>query len=322
MEEKRLTLGALVSVICLCIVWGGAVVAIKVGLRDAPPFLFSGLRMVITTLVFFLLSRQMGLSFHIPAQNKVFLFLVAGGFFLNISFVYVGVNYTTAGRANVIMNTSIFFVLILAHFFLNEKININKLIGIVLCSIGVFVIFKDKLYIDGSNTFFGDLLVLMGSIFWAICIICTKILTRSVNPVYIVFFQTAFGIIPTFIISFIVERGSHISFSGSLIFSLLYMSVATQVYGQVVWNKLLKEYDASKISTLSFIQPIVGVILSGIILKEALTLNLLGGAVLVGVGVYIVNKKVVKRKAMARKPVEEWEIEAELCSGPPPSRRP
>lgn len=307
-EEKRLTFSALVSVICLCIVWGGAVVAIKVGLRDAPPFMFSGLRMLITITIFLTFSRRLGFSCFTPVKNKLFLLLVASGFFLNISFVYVGVNYTTAGRANVIMNTFIFFVLILAHFFLKEKLNFRRISGIVLCFMGVLLVFKDKLYLDGANTYLGDFLVLLGSLFWAACIIWTKILTQTTNPASIVFYQTSFSIVPTFIVSFFFEKDSQVHFTGSLIATLLYMSVATQVYGQVVWNKLLKEYDASKISIYSFIQPIVGVVLSGLILKEALTPSLLGGAGLVGIGVYIVNKKSAQKRISEQKLVKEWEV--------------
>jgi drug/metabolite transporter (DMT)-like permease len=53
---------------------------------------------------------------------------------------------------------------------------------------------------------------------------------------------------------------------------------------------LLYRYNASKISAFLFVTPLFGVSLSALILREAITIYLLAGAILVAVGIYVVNK--------------------------------
>jgi drug/metabolite transporter (DMT)-like permease len=52
----------------------------------------------------------------------------------------------------------------------------------------------------------------------------------------------------------------------------------------------LEQTNASKISAFLFATPLFGIGLSAIILHEAITIYLLAGALLVAVGIYVVNK--------------------------------
>src|SRR3990172_11033241 len=93
-----------------CLVWGGAMVAIKVGLSGAPPLSAAGIRFALASLTILLLAvfrgkgLSLGVGFRRPVLLLGLLLVVQHGLF------NLGINLSTPSRAAVFLYTQPVFV--------------------------------------------------------------------------------------------------------------------------------------------------------------------------------------------------------------------
>ena len=93
------------------------------------------------------------------------------------------------------------------------------------------------------------------------------------------------------LLSLVFERGAsfHLTFSGGI--ALFYQGGVIAGFCFLAWTSILERYSASKLVVLFFATPLSGVFFSHLILGDELTFSLLGGAVLVAGGIYLVNMR-------------------------------
>ena len=89
--------------------------------------------------------------------------------------------------------------------------------------------------------------------------------------------------------SLLLERGDPMQLTLSSAAALLYQGGVIAGYCFLAWTSILERYSASKLVVLFFATPLSGVVFSYLFLGDELTLSLLGGAVLVAAGIYLVN---------------------------------
>ena len=79
--------------------------------------------------------------------------------------------------------------------------------------------------------------------------------------------------------------------------SLVYQTVWVAFITFLAWFWLIRNYPASRLVSFNFLTPIFGVIAGSLILNEPITSKLLLTLVLVGSGIYLVNRPVPGREA-------------------------
>ena len=93
-----------------------------------------------------------------------------------------------------------------------------------------------------------------------------------------------------------MESVSEIQLSFSVVAAFLYLAVMSNVAGFLLWTYLVRKEVATRVSPFSFLTPVFGVLASAIWLKEGITVYLTVGLVLVGSGIYIVNRQTNAQK--------------------------
>ena len=86
--------------------------------------------------------------------------------------------------------------------------------------------------------------------------------------------------------------GGKLRFEGiAPLFLLLYMACISAV-AYTIWSLLLKYNPPSRIAVFGFMNPVIGVLLSAVLLneKDSLGFSSIAALVLVCIGIYIVNK--------------------------------
>jgi len=73
--------------------------------------------------------------------------------------------------------------------------------------------------------------------------------------------------------------------------SLIYQIVWVAFITYVVWFWLIRKYPVSRIAPFTFLTPLFGVMAGAFFLGEPVTLFLICALVLVGTGIYLVNRK-------------------------------
>ncbi len=289
LPSEEVDFKAIILMLLVVLLWGGNVVATKIALPDMPPFMLAGVRFGLGAIIigiWGLLNR----SQLIPRKGEILSLIILSALFAaQICTFNLGLNLTLAGRASIFMSINPFFVALLAHFIIpNDRLNIRKIIGLFLAFSGIIIVFRDKVGINGSRIL-GDAILISSSAIVGFMTIYIKKLAQNINTYKLLFWEMIFSLIPFFGLSLIFEDISQVNASSSLFFALLYQSIIVAGISFIIWTVLLRSYSASKLSVFVFAMPIFGVGLSVLMLHESMTMYLIMGAILVAIGIYIVN---------------------------------
>ncbi len=284
-----------------CLVWGGAMVAIKIGLSGAPPLSAAGIRFTLASLTILSLSAvrgkglPLGVGSRRPALLLGLLLVVQHGLF------NLGINLTTASRAAVFLYSQPVFVAILAHLFISaDRLNRAKLLGIGLSFLGLLVAFAERLHAYNPGVLLGDGLVLLSAFCWAIGTIYQKGLLAFIDPSALVYYQMVVAFPIFFLLSLFFEPALIIALNAKIVLAFIYQGVIAAGLTFAAFAALLKRHSASLLSSFIFLAPIFGVLLGHLLLQDPLTSYLGVGLGLVAVGIFIVNRP--KRRSEFRVP--------------------
>lgn len=270
-------------------VWGGSFVSTKVALTAVAPFWLAAVRMAFTVIMVLLWSLVHPVPIR-PRKKELPLLLLNGVLAAFIMGLFnVGMRYTTASRSAIFMNTSPFFIAFFAHFFLvGDRMNWHKLVGLALAFSGVAAVFagREDLAAGSLN---GDLLVMLSAMVLAGQFIIMKKMLAAGDPAKLLFWMGLASLAIFSATGFFLEPLPLQIPSLWVVTSLLYLGLVISGFCFLVQISVLKRFSPNLLGSFSFIMPVSGVISSILLLKEPLALGLVVGAILVAMGIFVVN---------------------------------
>jgi drug/metabolite transporter (DMT)-like permease len=276
----------------LCLIWGSTWLGIKIGLEDSPPFLSAGFRFLIATAFLYIWARKKKVKFA-NYRGQLLKILIPGFFlyYLSYSLVYWSEQYVDSGLTAVLFATFPLFVAIFATLFLkDEKLNLIKLLGVIIGFSGIVLIFWESLSFSGENLLIGMIGVILSAVSSAYASVRVKRDLYSVEPVVISTYQMGLGTLLLLGSGFILEKFSDFELTYKSIGALLYLSFFGSALAFMTYYWLMKKIEVTKLSLIAFITPIVALILGWLVLKETITLYLLLGTILVIIGILLVTR--------------------------------
>ncbi|MDA3845359.1 MAG: DMT family transporter [Vallitaleaceae bacterium] len=291
-----------------CFIWAGAFPTIKLiyGELDISSNLgakmtLAGLRFSIAGLLILIFytvrfKKLPKISVRKDLLKLIFLGLVQTA--LLYAFFFNGISNATGIKSAILSQSSIFFVIVLAHFFLKgEKVSINKWLGLVLGFLGIVIVNLGEL-MPGEGLFSfslsGEGFLLFAGLFSALGTIMVKKLGRFVHPVLMNGWQMTFGGIVLLIYGLILNKGLVTLTTGRSVV-LLIILIAIAACGFTIWFILLQHFKAGEISVYKFTIPIMGSLLSAaFIMGEHITVKIFIGLALVSLGIILSNKTAKK----------------------------
>jgi drug/metabolite transporter (DMT)-like permease len=100
-----------------------------------------------------------------------------------------------------------------------------------------------------------------------------------------------FGALPFLVVGAVVAGQAAVPDASMLAWSsLAYQGVVIAFASYLSWYWLVARYPATRLAAFSFLTPLFGVVAAGLLLGDALTLNVLIGLVLVSTGLKLVNR--------------------------------
>lgn len=288
---RSLTIGAVALMLMLCLTWGFNQIAIKLVLPEIPPYLQAMLRSSGALVVILLIAAIRGTRLFERDGS-----LPAGllcGLMFGVEFVLIfhGLQYTSASRASVFLYTAPFFVAAGAYPLLGERLRVVQWTGLAVSFAGVaFAIGVPQPNVD-AQVLMGDLMVVAGAALWAATTLCVKATKLGrCPPEKALGYQVAISI-PVLGLAAWLAGETIPRVPGTLTLSLMAFQ-AIWVVGMtfLIWFSLVRVYSASKLSAFTFITPLIGVAGGYLILHDPLTPAFGVAAVLVIVGLYLVNK--------------------------------
>jgi drug/metabolite transporter (DMT)-like permease len=293
-NNDSLDLKATFLLILLTALWGFNYVVIKYSNQGISPIFTSTLRSIIASICGLLYCyKKKEIFFH----GGIMLFhgLMVGVLFgLEFACIYLGLLYTDAARSVIFVYTSPFIVAIGAHLFLRgDKLNLLKIIGLIIAFTGIFVVFGGKPFSAKPTMWIGDALEVLAAFFWgATTIYIKRFMAEKIHPINTFLYQLVFSIPILFCLTLILEPKWIYRFDPYIASSLFYQSVIIAFISYFLWFKLIHNYSVSRLSSFTFFTPIFGVISGILFLNEELTFSLIIGLPLVSIGIFFVNWRI------------------------------
>ncbi|OYZ02627.1 MAG: hypothetical protein B7Y37_02230 [Sphingobacteriia bacterium 28-36-52] len=231
---------------------------------------------------------------HLKANWKILSLIALTGISLFNTFVYVAGHNTTAINMALIGTTSSpIFATIMAVVFLKERLGFYRIIGMILCILGiVLLISKGSWEVLLSFKFSsGDAWILAGAFAFAVYNILVRrkpIQISALSFLLIIFVFGTLMLFPFFIIEQSIVKES-IDWSNSLIGSILYLGIGTSVLAFWCWNLAISKLGAGRTVLFGNLIPIFSTLEAVLILGEAITpIHFYSGILVIG-GLVIAN---------------------------------
>ncbi len=288
-ELDRLAIGLMVL---FCSIWGLQQVAIKVANAGISPVWQAGMRSLgaTATILLWVLSRRIKLF---GSDGTLWPGLLVGLLFSGeFALIFLGLDYTPASRGVIFLYTAPFFVALGARWFLpGEKIRRAQWGGMALAFVGIILLFGEHLWLPADNAWMGDLMILGAAILWAATTLAVKAsaLGRS-SAEKILLYQLAISAVLLPPLSLAMGEPGVFAPSPQLWANLFFQAVIVAGASYLGWFWLIRHYPATRLSSFSFLTPVMGVLASIILLDEPLTLSIFVALLLVGAGIWIANR--------------------------------
>lgn len=277
----------------VCIAWGTTYLALRIGVLEFPPFLFSALRQ---TLAGILLIGGLMLFAKIKLPEKSVLINQAiGGFFMitlgNGLVGWAEVHVPSGVAAIICSMVPIWVILINLVIAKDEKPTFPIIMGLAIGLSGIILIFGENLAgFAASGYIWGVVFIIVANLGWAGGSIWMKRKNQTTDPFLNAGLQMFFGGIFLLPFSLAFDDLHTIQWSNNVIYSLLYLIVIGSVaaYGSYVYA--IKKLPLTIVTLYAYINPIVAVILGWAVLGEILNLRVGVAIGVTLVGIYIVNR--------------------------------
>ncbi len=291
-HERRVPDAMAVSVmVLLCLTWGMGHVSIKLASHGIPAVLQAGIRSLIATACLMLWARMRGIPLF-NADGTLGAGIAAGALFAaEFLFLFIGLGYTSASRMSVFLYLAPCLTAAgLAWFIPGERLNPLQSLGMVLAFFGIVVAFGEG-FSAAESTWAGDLMGIVGAFCWAATTVVVRT-TRLSNAraEKTLYYQLAVsGVMLTVLSPLMGERGI-VVLDAITVGSLLYQAVIISFASYLAWFWLMTRYLASRLSVFTFLSPLFGVLSGALVLDEPVTSLFIASALLVGAGLYLVNR--------------------------------
>jgi drug/metabolite transporter (DMT)-like permease len=281
----------LVGILCglgAASIWGGMYVVSKVVLDIIPPFSLVSLRLLLGALTLAIVLEVRGF----PKITRTQFWQTVGvgfvGYGVSLSLQFLGTKLSTAANGSLVTSATPAFVLIFAWILLKEKITLQRLLALLLATLGVVAVIDPRSAQLNPDLFAGNLLLLGAALTWALYSVLVRKATQALD------------VLPFSLIAFLgglpvslpagaweLETIGVGEISLGVVAGVLFIGILSTALAMVLWNTAFNLVDANLASLTFFAQPVVGTLLGWLFLGEEITPLFLAGGILIGVGLVI-----------------------------------
>jgi drug/metabolite transporter (DMT)-like permease len=270
-------------------IWGATYVVTKAALPHLGPFTILLLRLVIGTAALIPFAWAKGYRPRLSFKPEFVLFGLTG-MVLHLGFEILGLKFTSASSAVLIIATAPVVTVGFSIVFLKEKVELRQMIGIILSIVGVIVITGAHVPDGYPLSWLGNLLVFAGVVTWGVFTVQGK--RMAADHSWLVSTTAATGAaillsIPLAVTEIAVEGAPH--FTMGSVAAVIYLGLFAQAIAYGLWNLALQHVDGSVAGPYVNLVPVIGVVLALAVGETLSLVQILGGAT-VALGVWLSHR--------------------------------
>lgn len=225
-------------------------------------------------------------------SKKDWCIVILAGLFLGLHFLFwmESLVYTSVASSMVILSLQPLFVMIGSYFLFKEQANLLTVLCLIVALLGSIIIAWGDIGIS-KEALIGDGLSLIGTFFVSAYLLAGQKVSRKIDAnVYsiIVFFIGG----TVMLIYNLFNHYSLMEYDSSEWTYFLLLAIIPTIFGQYIFNLLLKSIGATTVSVGIIGEPVLAIILAYLLLGETISLSqFLGGLMtLFGMGMYFWSK--------------------------------
>jgi drug/metabolite transporter (DMT)-like permease len=291
--SSHIPVAGVLILVMLSFLWGANMVSIRFSNEGISPILAATIRSVVASFLLWVYAKYSSEKVFLQRGDLKHGIVIGVLFGVEFLLLYWGPSFTDVSRAVIFLYSHPFWVALGAHFLLtDDRLTVSKTAGLCLAFAGLVLVFGSRSPTLGPYFWVGDLLELAAGLLWAATTIYVKkfIWNRPISHFQTLFAQLFFSIPILAAGTLIFEWGQPIVLKPIVLGALFYQSVIVAFMSYLLWFWLIHRYPVSRLAAFTFPTPLFGVLLSGLILGEAITLFLGIGLALVAMGIYLVNR--------------------------------
>lgn len=282
------------TLFAIAVIWALNFSVVKASLNEIDPHSFNSVRFILAAGLIWLIIVWKKAWFSIPKKDWIPLIFIGliGNLLYQWLFI-VGIDLTLSANAAVMLGTIPIWIAIFSHLFTDEKMTLLKLLGVVLAFAGVAAIVGggDNPLSFASDTFRGDIIIVLAAVTWAVYTIRSKRFLQRYTALQfsgVMSFTGAVLLTGLMLISSESTQWSVVSlpayggmiYSGALSIGLAYL----------IWNNGIVEVGPVKTSVYQNLVPVLGLAFGVVLLNESLTSMQYAGSAVVVLGIVITRR--------------------------------
>ena len=266
--------------------------------ENVPPYSLAFFRWILVWIILLPFTYKEISKINTEVKNNLSLFFILGFTSVGIfsAFTYNALNYTQVINAS-LFNTAIPVSIILVCFlFKIEKTNIFQISGLIVSVLGILAIITrlDLNILLTLNFNKGDIYMVIAIISWGIYSAFLKKKTFDISLLSLVHVVCTFGLIilfPAFL--FELAQGKTTEINSNLIFILLYIAIFPSIGSYYCWAGAVSIIGANRAGIFLSLIPLFSTIFAMIFFNEKFLFFHFIGSVLIILGLFLSNKKVI-----------------------------
>lgn len=280
----------------LGLIWGSSFLWIKIAVSEISPAMLVSFRALFATLglaVVFYISKTALLKKE-QWKSAFIIFFILGLFniALPIGLISWAEQYIDSGIASILNSTVPLFTIMIAPFFLkDDQFTIQKFAGLVVGFLGVILIFSPELGQGYTQNLIGQVVMLLAAASYAGAGVYARAKTKDYPVQMQSLLQLFMATVIMAIFTLAFDRPLVIPALPITWVALLWLGLLGSCAGTLLFFQLLHSVGPTRTTLVTYVFPLVGVLLGAIFLQERLYWQALAGGVLIISGIILVNLK-------------------------------
>jgi len=286
------TLSGTLAGLCAASLWGVMYVVSKVVMETVPPFVLVTSRLLLGagTLALFVIRRGR----PVVPRSHILQILMVGliGYGISLGFQFYGTMLSTASNGAMVTATTPAFVLPIAALILGERITLQRIIALILSTVGVLVMVNPLRSSIEQGYLAGNLCLVTAALTWALYSVLVRKMTANYDV--LTFSMYAFlGGLPVSVSLGVWEltQQSIGTLTWGILGGILFLGIICTALAMFLWNTAFKHLDAGIAGLTFFAQPLVGAALGALLLHDKLSLSFIFGGVLILGGILFSSRQ-------------------------------
>lgn len=293
MHKDRTFFLIVLAFLAIYFIWGSTYLFNRIVVREIPPFQLSGYRFIFASAIIFcmvFLSKRKKPITRIQIRNAG----IAGILFLTLGNggVVWALQYVDSGMTALLVSAQPLVLILLLRIHEKKKISYQSWIGVFLGIAGIYLLSNQNALIETKMQVIGLFVIFLCLIAWGYGSMFVSKADMPASSFENSAYQMIIGGFSMILVSFLLgEPRTHWSTLSELtIYSMIFLVLFGSILAFTSFNFLLRHVSPEKVSTNTYVNPIVALFLGWIVLSEIITLQSIMATCILLTGVYFIHK--------------------------------